>query len=189
MTNPLVNISPRIFLLFNFISFQSAWLVAVKLQQQGLLILIAILVMHFLVAQQRQRDWMTLIVITVIGSLVDLMAAYAGLFVYKEGNLLPLWLLLLWANFALTFHYSMGWLVRCPLFIQAILGGAFGSLSYFAAHKLGAVDYPAGIPLTIISLVVIWSLALPVYVFIARTIRGRYHESKTQSLSDRENSY
>ena len=189
MIKPLVNMSPRVFMVFNFISFQSAWLVAVNLQQQGLLILIAILIGHFLVSQYRTRDLYTLLCITLIGSLLDLTAAYVGLFAFKEGSLLPMWLMLLWANFALTFHYSMAWLMRCSLLIQAILGGVFGSLSYFTAHKLGAVDYPLDLSLTIFSLVVIWFLTFPVYVFIARTIRGKYDQRKKQSLCYSRKSY
>lgn len=185
MIKPVLNMSPRAFMIFNFLSFQSAWLVAVKLQQQGLLILIAIIIAHFLVSHSRVRDWYTLLSIVLVGSLVDSTMSYIGLFHFKEGNLMPLWLILLWANFALTFHYSMAWLARCSVPVQALLGGVFGCSSYYAAYKLGAVDYPFEFSLTIFTLVVIWSVTLPVYVFIADTIRGKYYASKTQSLSYR----
>lgn len=189
MIKPIFSMSPRVFMVFNFLSFQSAWLVSVKMQQQGLLILIAILIGHFLVSQHRVRDWVTLMFITLIGSLVDLTASYMGLFAFKDDHLLPLWLMLLWANFSLTLHYSMAWLMRSPLFIQALLGGLFGCFSYYAAHKLGAVDYPVGISITIFALIVIWAVTLPVYVYIARTIRGKYYESEKQPFSYTEKFY
>ncbi|PKG38481.1 DUF2878 domain-containing protein [Psychromonas sp. Urea-02u-13] len=173
IVKPMFNLSPRAFMVFNFLSFQSAWFVAVTLQQQGILILITLLICHFLMSRYRVRDFYSVFFITLLGSLVDLICAFTGLFLFDDGHLLPLWLLLLWANFALTFHYSMGWLMRSPLVVQAILGGVSGSLSYFSAYKLGAVDYAFTTELTIFALVVIWSVTLPVYVFIASTIQGK----------------
>ena len=169
-------------MVFNFLSFQSAWFVAVNMQQQGLLILLVILVSHFVLSQHRGRDFLTLISITLIGSLVDLSASYIGLFSFKDGLILPFWLILLWANFSLTFHYSMLWLKRVPIMIQAILGGVFGCFSYFAAYKLGAVDYPFGETLTILGLIVIWSVSLPLYVVIANQIKGKYDEQYSHAL-------
>jgi hypothetical protein len=178
MLKPLFNLSPTIFMVFNFLSFQSSWLIAINMQQQGLLILMFILFAHFLVSKQRVRDWYTLVFITLVGSLVDLMASYSGLFIFKGDVALPLWLVLLWANFALTFQYSMAWLMRCSIIIQALLGGVFGCFSYYAAYKLGAVNYPFGIVTTIFVLVVIWTITLPVYVLIATTLQGKYDDSK-----------
>ena len=179
MIKALSNISPRAFMIFNFISFQSAWFVAVNLQNTGLVILIAILSLHFIISEQRQRDCITMVLIVLAGCLVDQIATYAGLFSFKE---LPIWLLLLWANFGLTFHYSLSWLNSCSIFIQAILGGISGSLSYIAAYKLGAVEFPLNISLTIFYLVVIWFVTLPVYVFIARIIQGKYYATKPREL-------
>lgn len=183
IVKPMFNLSPRAFMVFNFLSFQSAWFVAVTLQQQGILILITLLICHFLMSRYRVRDFYSVFFITLLGSLVDLICAFTGLFLFDDGHLLPLWLLLLWANFALTFHYSMGWLMRSPLVVQAILGGVSGSLSYFSAHKLGAVEYSFSTELTLFALIVIWFVTLPVYVLIASTIRGKYYERKTRFLA------
>jgi len=179
MISPLFKISPRAFMVFNFLSFQCAWFAAITLQQQGILILIAILVSHFLVSRYRIRDWYTLIIITCIGSVIDLISAYAGMFVFNQESFLPLWLLLLWANFALTFHYSMSWLMRCPLLIQSMLGGFFGTLSYFSAYKLGAVDYNFDTWVTLLILALIWTLILPVYVFIASILKEKVYVRET----------
>ncbi len=170
-------------MVFNFISFQSAWLIAVNFKHSGVLILVAILILHFIISHHRLRDAYAVGVITLVGCLVDASASYAGLFVFTNGELIPLWLMLLWANFAITFHYSMAWLARFHTIIQAILGGVFGCLSYYTAYKLGAVDYPFEIPLTIFSLIVIWSVTLPVYISIAATIRGINNDRNENFLS------
>lgn len=174
--------SQRSFMIFNFISFQSAWLIAVNMQQQGLLILSFILVSHFLFSQHRSRDLLSLVCITLVGCLFDLSISYLGIFSFKEGQLLPFWLIFLWANFALTFYYSMAWLARLPILLQAILGGIFGTLSYYSAFKLGAVEYPFGEMTTIICLILIWSVTLPVYIFISLTIKDKYDEKNNVSL-------
>ncbi|WP_413701485.1 DUF2878 domain-containing protein [Psychromonas sp. KJ10-10] len=176
MLNKSFSLGPRSFMVFNFISFQSSWLVAVNMQQQGLIILSIILASHFLVSPHRSRDWLTLLCITLAGCLVDFSFSYVNVFSFKDGLLLPLWLIFLWANFALTFHYSMAWLNRLPVPVQAVLGGVFGALSYYSAYKLGAVDYPFGEMLTIICLILIWSLTLPVYIFISLKIKDKYDE-------------
>jgi hypothetical protein len=182
MLKALFNLPPVVFMAFNFLSFQGAWLAGVKMQQQGLLIMLIILMGHFLLSQHRGRDLLTLIFITIVGCFVDLSISYVGLFSFKEGELLPFWLVLLWANFSLTFHYSMSWLLRVPVLVQAILGGVFGCFSYYAAYKLGAVEYPFGEVFTIVWLAVIWFVSLPIYVLIVSQIKGKYNELSRQPL-------
>ena len=52
----------------------------------------------------------------------------------------PAWIAMLWVAFALTLNHSLGWLVRRPLL--AVAFGLIGSpASYFAAQRLGAVEF------------------------------------------------
>lgn len=183
MSSSLFTISPRMFAVFNFICFQSAWFVAIKWQQQGVILMFIILVSHLMLSKHLTRDLMTIFVITLMGSLIDATASIIGLFSFHSGQILPAWLILLWANFALTFHYSMAWLKGFAVIIQAILGGVFGAVSYFTAHKLGAVNFPLDSILTIFYLIVIWAFTLPVYVFIARTFQGKYYANKSTTTS------
>jgi len=172
----MVTLNPKVFVVMNFIAFQSVWLLAVKLQNDGFLWLSLILFSHFLFSQHLARDLLTIICITFVGCLVDSAASHFSIFYFAHDSLLPFWLIILWSYFSLTFHYSMSWLARFPVALQGVLGGVFGSLSYYSAYLLGAVDFPQGEQHTVFYLVVIWSLTLPVYVFIANTLAGKLNE-------------
>ena len=178
MYNSSLNISSRWFIVYNFISFQIAWLMAINWKEQSLLPLVVVIFIHFVITKHRKRDWLTLALVTIVGSFVDLTAAYANLFVFENGNLLPIWLILLWANFSLTFHYSMRWLMHLPTILQSLVGGIFGTASYFAAFKFGAVHYPMPMSFTLFFLIVIWSVNLPVFVLITEGIQGKIDDSK-----------
>jgi hypothetical protein len=178
MHNSTFKISPNWFIAYNFISFQIAWLMAINWKDQALLPLAAVILIHFAFSKHRKRDWLTFVLITLVGSFVDLTAAYANLFVFENGQLLPIWLILLWANFSLTFHYSMHWLMRLPTFLQSLVGGIFGTASYFAAFKFGAVHYPMPMSFTLFFLIVIWSVNLPVFVLITEGIQGKIDATK-----------
>jgi len=172
----------RWFIVYNFVSFQIAWFMSIHWKEQSILPLIAIILLHFALSQHRRRDWLTLALITIVGSFVDMTAAYANLFVFESGQLLPIWLILLWANFSLTFHYSMSWLMHLHTLLQSLLGGIFGTASYFAAFKLGAVDYPMPMSFTLFFMIVIWSINLPVFVLIAEATQGKVNDAKQKSM-------
>ena len=171
------------FTLYNFVSFQIAWFMAIHWKEQSLLPLIAIILLHFALSKHRRRDWLTFALITIVGSFVDMTATYANLFAFESGQLLPVWLILLWANFSLTFHYSMRWLMRLPTLFQSLVGGVFGTASYFAAFKFGAVDYPMPMSFTLFFMIVIWSINLPVFVLIAEAIQGKVNDAKQKNIT------
>jgi len=175
-------LNPRWFIAYNFISFQIAWLMAILWREQSFLPLTVVILIHFAMSKHRKRDWMTFVLITMIGSFVDMTATYAHLFVFENGQLLPIWLVLLWANFSLTFHYSMSWLMRLPKILQSVVGAIFGTASYFAAYQFGAVDYQMPMSFTLFFLIVIWSVNLPVFVLITKAIQGKINDAEQSNI-------
>ncbi len=101
----------------HLLGFNLYWLLAVKWQQPGPLLLM--LLLHFLFSPRRRQDW-RLIPVALAGCLLDILLWRLGLFQFPAG--FPLWLVLLWLGFALTLSHGMGWLRRLPRWQQALFG-------------------------------------------------------------------
>ena len=74
----------------HLLGFNLYWLLAVKWQQPGPLLLM--LLLHFLFSPRRRQDW-RLIPVALAGCLLDILLWRLGLFQFPAG--FPLWLLLL----------------------------------------------------------------------------------------------
>jgi hypothetical protein len=133
--------------LINFVLFQSLWLSCIFGAANQILwpafLLIGILLVVFLMPKIRhEKDFTFLVICLTLGFILDSLLAYWGLINYHTNYGLtqtaPLWILVLWAGFALTLNHSMTWLLKKPrlgsLFI--IIGAP---LSYFSADRLNAI--------------------------------------------------
>ncbi|WP_421194227.1 DUF2878 domain-containing protein [Aeromonas jandaei] len=151
----------------HLLGFNLYWLLAVKWQQPGPLLVI--LLLHFLFSPSRQRDW-RLLPIAVAGCLLDALLWQLGLFRFPAG--FPLWLVLLWLGFALTLAHGMRWLLRLPRWQQALFGMVGGTSSYVAGAAMGAVHLPRGIGISAALLAVIWMWWLPVLLWVMVKLEG-----------------
>ena len=151
----------------HLLGFNLYWLLAVKWQQSGPLLVI--LLLHFLFSPSRQRDW-RLFPIAVAGCLLDALLWLLGLFRFPAG--FPLWLVLLWLGFALTLAHGMRWLLRLPRWQQALFGMVGGTSSYVAGAAMGAVHLPWGIGISAALLAVIWMWWLPVLLWVMVKLEG-----------------
>ncbi|MFG0763009.1 DUF2878 domain-containing protein [Aeromonas media] len=151
----------------HLLGFNLYWLLAVKWQQPGPLLLM--LLLHFLFSPRRRQDW-RLIPVALAGCLLDILLWQLGLFQFPSG--FPLWLLLLWCGFALTLSHGLGWLQRLPRWQQALFGMAGGASSYVAGAAMGAVHLPWGIWISTALLAVIWMWWLPVLLWVTVTLEG-----------------
>gem|GEM_PF-352285 len=166
---------------FNLVWFQLIWFVAVFFTDKGQIFLILSLLLHFYLSPNRKYDLASLITITLVGGAVDLLLSRLGLMIFPQAVLLPVWLVLLWAHFAVALNHGMSWLNKIPVYFQIVFGGLFGPLSYYAGYKFGAVDFPLSDLQTLFTLIVIWSILLPVYLLISRSYGDRYDDSKQKS--------
>lgn len=70
----------------------------------------------------------------------------------------PAWIVMLWVAFALTLNHSLGWLGRRPLLALAF--GLVGSpASYWAAQRLGAVQFLVPPQAALAAIGVAWAVA------------------------------
>ena len=176
----MLRFNSRQFQWLNLIWFNVIWFIAVYFTTQGLYFLFFSLLCHFYLTPTRRHDLWVMLSVTLVGAGCDALLKQVGVMFFTDGVLLPLWLLLLWTHFALALNHGMSWLKRFPLYLQAVFGGLFGPLSYFAGYKMGAVSFPLQLPATLSVLAVIWFCLLPVYLVATRYFRSNGNDNENR---------
>lgn len=151
----------------HLLGFNLYWLLAVKWQLPGPLLVM--LLLHLLFSPSRQHDW-RLMPVAAAGCLLDGLLWQLGLFQFPAG--FPFWLVLLWIGFALTLAHGMRWLLRLPRWQQGLFGIFGGASSYLAGAAMGAVHLPLGFWTTALLLSVIWMWWLPVLLWVMVKLEG-----------------
>ena len=138
----------------NGIFFYIAWYAciygaALDWELLGVCTTLVILGLHFLISKKRKNDLMILGMYLVVGIVGDwaLLATQVIHYPFITYDLtmlgVPLWIIMIYASFAITMNHSMVFLHRYPL-ISSILGGIGGSISYYLAARIGAIELPLG---------------------------------------------
>lgn len=152
--------------IINILALKIIWLLAVIGAANGIIwpSLLGVLCFAFwqLSPSRKHRNDMLFVCLAIpIGFCLDSLWQTVALIDFASGfnYAAPTWIIGLWASFALTFNHSLSWLKTRPL--MAVLFGAFGApISYYAAHKLGALTYPNGFVNACIYLSITWSLVI-----------------------------
>ena len=163
--------------LINAVGFQAGWWACVAGVGLGLeiesIVFCAVLAGLHLYASPAPRQECLLAVLTVIvGIGVDSLLQHLSIIQFDGKALDPLspfWLWALWGIFALTLNSSLAFLQRQSLILSAILGLAFGPLTYCAGAQLGAATLDATLP-HLLALALAWMLTLPLLVLAAQRI-------------------
>ena len=171
-------VNNRQFQWLNLIWFNIIWFVAIYFTKQGQCFLVISLLCHFYFTPTRRHDLWVMLSVTFLGASSDALLTHFNVMFFAENVLLPLWLLILWAHFALALNHGLSWLQYFPLYLQAIFGGIFGPLSYYAGYKMGAVIFPMALPKTLVFMAMSWFFLLPIYLLATRYFRGNNDDSK-----------
>ena len=125
----------------------------------------------------RRRDALVLTLWTAaIGLVLDSAQIALGMLRFEVGTLAswlpPPWLVLVWAQFAMTFHFGLAWLKGRPE-RAALFGAIGGPLAFLAGRRLGVVVLHPEVWPSLLSLAVGWSVAIPAAVWGAERQSGR----------------
>jgi hypothetical protein len=153
----------------NAIGYQLVWLAAVwgATHERGWLATAALL--PFALVHMCRRDghldaWLMLAA-CIVGGLLDSLYAASGVVAYASPfpspEAAPLWIVALWAAFALTLRHSLRFLRGRPL-LAAAFGAVGAPLAYLAAARGGhAVQFPHGTRVAMGTLALGWAIVLP----------------------------
>jgi hypothetical protein len=135
--------------LFNFFGYEAVWFAAVigagrGLWWPGVAAAGVFAILHLIIAAEtphkRAIDFKLVAAAVGLGVLLDGGLALSGLIDYGADDIAlppggaPLWILSMWAAFALTLRHSLGVLSRKPL-LAFIVGAIFGPLAYIGAER------------------------------------------------------
>jgi hypothetical protein len=156
----------------NAVGFNIVWFITVFGAAGGLAwagpsaLLIFALVTISMSARPRY-DLAAMAVFATAGLVLDSAWSVAGAVNYSAGwpfqQLAPIWLVTLWAAFALTVGHSLAWLRPRPVLagLFGLLGGGF---SYWVGARVGAVELAIPAWQYGIGVGLVWAIALPALI-------------------------
>jgi hypothetical protein len=153
-------------LILNVGLFQAGWFACLLLSiPWALLVVIAVLAIHFFILVPRERilsELSLIAIVLVVGVILESVYLWSQVLIRTDGSMIPpIWLLCIWVLFASTFRYSMSWL-RAKLLLAAIVAGVAAPMSYFAGANLNAsVSLNENIVFSLAIIGVTWAIAFP----------------------------
>ena len=135
---------------------------------------LALISVHLFLARERLPEIKTVVTIGILGTAIDSVQAFAGVFVFESGYwtywLVPFWLTVMWMQFATLFNFALSWMSGRYL-LSAILGALGGPAAYYTGDRLGAVIFPMGTAHSVFIMAAVWFFLTPLCVFIAAGFR------------------
>lgn len=165
----------------NALGYKTVWLLSLMgvgsgMPWLGALALTLFLVWHLAATRTRQADLTLMGLAMGVGLVADTLLLRSGLLSYAcplpFATVAPFWILLMWANFALTLNASLRWL-QGRYVLAGIFGAVGGPLAYLAGIGLGAAQPLVDGLILYSSLALIWALAVPLLVLAASRIGCR----------------
>ena len=167
----------------NLIGYQIVWFCAVigagrGLWWPGVIAAAIFVVLHLALARQdrsgRATDFKLSAVAILIGILLDGTIATSELGRYAANTMTlpsggaPLWILAMWASFALTLRHSMTFLLRRPM-VALVFGAVGGPLAYLGASRgWQAIVFAEPRWMALTTLALGWALAMTLLTTFAR---------------------
>ena len=165
----------------NFILYYAGWFACILgpawgYPWTGTLIALALIAAHLGLARRRRDELELMLWSGAIGTAMDTLQIAIGTLYFPIGSVVswlpPPWLIVLWIQFAATFHFSMRWLKGRP-WIAALFGAVGGPLAFAAGRRLDVVQFHAAVWPSLLSLAVVWGAVMPLLLAIAARHAGR----------------
>jgi hypothetical protein len=136
----------------------------------GMSIALCLVGVHFWLVTDRLIQLKLGLAAVAIGLVIDTLQLWGGVFAFSHGTLVPwlppLWISVLWMQFATTLRYSMRWL--SGRYALSAVFGLFGApLAFFAGERLGAVEFLPPRLVNFAILGALWSFVVPLLVYVA----------------------
>lgn len=148
----------------------------------GSLLAMLLIAIHLLLAETRETEIMLMICTCLLGVVIDSGQQALGVFSFKTDPdwplWLPLWIFVIWAQFATLFHYALYWLTGRYLW-AALFGLVGGPLAYWGGVRLGAAQFGDNLLFSITSLALVWALVTPLLVWLSSRIDSREAHYRT----------
>lgn len=142
---------------------------------------------HASASPTAKADFLVAGIAVAIGLVLDSLYVQGGLITYNGemfwSGLAPLWILVLWANFALTMNGCLAWL-RKRKAIAAALSFVCGPLSYYGGIALGTATVTGDEWKLFAAIGMAWAIAVPLMLTLAGSFAAWLHPETQGSLQD-----
>ena len=158
--------------LLNFVLYEIGWLacmagVSAGYPQLGVGSALFLLIVHLLLHRRPRRQLLMMTVSAATGLLVDSLLIMVGILRFPHAGPLPylppLWMTVLWAQFAMTFPGCLRWMYHRPA-ITATLTFVSVPFIFLSGQRMGVVSLPPS-PIVALGLLgLTWAVAVPLLV-------------------------
>ncbi|MGI9291390.1 MAG: DUF2878 domain-containing protein [Gammaproteobacteria bacterium] len=170
-------------IILNLVLFKIVWAmslagVVIGYAWLGAAGLVAFMTWHAKTVRTAKADFYLAGVAVLVGLFLDTLYLQSGLIIYQGqtpwSGMAPVWILALWANFALTMNGCMAWLQQRK-WLAALLSFIFGPLGYYGGIKLGTATINDNQWLLFFIIGVAWAVAVPLLLTLAARFANRFH--------------
>ncbi len=171
--------------LLNLLLYQLGWFCCVLgaawgYPLSGAVSALLLLLVHLLLTDSRIAELQLILVTGVLGALIDSLQQAFGVLTFQTDPSwalwLPLWVFVIWTQFASLLRFSLNWLSGRYL-LGACLGLICGPLAYWGGVRIGAAEFGDNLLLSLTSLALVWTLMIPLLLWLRSRIaatEGRY---------------
>jgi len=136
----------------------------------GALIALALVASHLLLARARKSELLLICAAGLLGTVVDSLQQGLGILSFKTDSnwpfWLPLWVPVIWMQFATLFRYALYWLSGRYL-LAALLGALGGPIAYWGGVNLGAAEISGEPALSLFFLAATWAVVTPALLWLS----------------------
>ena len=166
-------------LLINLIGFKVGWVssvmgAAAQMPWLGPAVFALVAFVHLRQARRPDLELGLVATAGAIGICFDSLIVAMGWVSYPSGQfspvLAPYWIVTMWMLFATTLNRSMAWL-KGRSALAVVLGGIAGPASYYAGHKLGAIEFVDPMA-AFAALAIGWAAIMPLLMMLAERLDG-----------------
>ncbi len=141
----------------------------------GLPVLAAFIGYHFWISDCKKADAQLLLISIILGFIADSALVQLGLLRFEQAlpwaGFAPIWIVSLWAGFALTLNHSMSFFQTRPA-LAVIFGFLGGPLAYYVAANIWkAAVFTAPALHVYGALALVWALMTPLLLGIGLKLR------------------
>ena len=147
----------------------------------GAVLALLLVGVHLALVDRPRQELRLILAAGLLGLVLDTLQFHLGVLTYPAPptipGIAPLWILVLWLQFATLFHFALNWLSQRYL-LSAVIGFLGGPLSFLAGERLGAATLSRPYSFSLASLALVWALAIPTLVWL--TDRQVEREGRTR---------
>jgi hypothetical protein len=164
----------------NYVLYQAGWFACVLGAAAhhpwiGCAIAGVLIAVHLSLARDVGTELRLIALATTVGLILGTIEIATATYRVTSGSLVaalsPPWLLMMWAQFATTFRWSLRRVIERPL-LATLFGAAGGPLAFLAGERLGAVAILPPLSASLVRLAVGWAIAMAI---LSTTATGRGH--------------